>query len=114
VIIATALAFIAAHGDIANACFEAWGAFSAIQNVRALRKAKKFVGVNLWSWAFFTVWGAWNIAYYPALHQWFSAIAGAMLAGANLTWTALAVYYSRRGNHGTRSGQGTAEARTQG
>lgn len=41
--------------------------------------------------AVFTVWGVWNLAYYPALGQWLSFVGGVVLVAGNLAWVVEAV-----------------------
>lgn len=86
--------------DLANACFEGYGAFCAWKNVKALHAAKKFQGVSIDAFAFFAIWGYWNCFYYPHLDQWFSFAAGLVLAGMNTAWVALALYYTRNQDEG--------------
>lgn len=90
-----------AGSDIINASFEAYGAWCAYRNIRALLRDKVVKGISVGSIAFFTSWGFWNLYYYPSLGQWFSFTSGAALAAGNLIWVVLACYYARRrGHHG--------------
>jgi len=55
--------------------------------------------VRGWDWrvmVFFTVWGFWNLYYYPHLDQWLSFVAGAFIAVTNAVYLALALYYIRK------------------
>lgn len=65
-------------------------------NVKTLIKAKKVEGIHWGSSAFFTLWGLWNLFYFPSLGQWCSFCGGLSIAAANATWVVLAIYYGRR------------------
>ena len=73
--------------DAINAMFEACGAWSVWANVARLRRDRDVKGVV---WQFTVVWwmwGIWNLWFYgPALHQWLSEAAGAVLVCGNLVW----------------------------
>ena len=87
--------------DALNAAFEFAGAVFSWSNVIALRTHKSVRGVYLPAQAFFAAWGYWNLLYYPALDQWWSALAAALLAVANTVWIAHAVHYWRAARHGS-------------
>jgi hypothetical protein len=82
--------------DIVNGLFEAVGAGMALENVRKLLYDRSVVGFWWPLQAFFTIWGFWNLYYYPSLDQWISFLGGMLLAAANLVWVCLAITYSRR------------------
>ena len=84
--------------DFTNGSFEAIGAWGAWMNARRLYKDKQIKGVYWPLYFFYTLWGFFNLLYYPSLHQWFSTIAGAILVLGNLTWVILAVrlWYGNR------------------
>jgi predicted membrane channel-forming protein YqfA (hemolysin III family) len=84
--------------DIVNGSFEVLGAIATWSNVRRLRRDKHVSGVNWYSMAFFAAWGLWNLVYYPHLNQWASFVGGILLVMGNLVWTALAIYYKRKGS----------------
>ncbi len=82
--------------DAGNAAFESAGAILMWRNVLQLRRDKQVRGVYWPAWAFFAVWGMWNVFYYgPALGQWLSWWAGLALVSGNLTWVFLAFKYRR-------------------
>lgn len=83
-------------GDTINALFEFTGAFFIIGHIAALLKDKSVAGVWWPAVLFFTMWGVWNLWYYPSLDQWLSFVAGALLATCNAVYVALLVYYSRK------------------
>ena len=82
--------------DLVNGIFELIGAFFAWVNAYKLFKDKEIKGVYWPIWIFYTAWGGWNLWYYPALNQWLSFIAGALLTGGNLAWVVLAIIFFRR------------------
>lgn len=77
--------------DLVNGIFEAGGAAMAWRNAAQLRKDKEIKGVYWPIYVFYSAWGVWNLWYYPALEQWFSFYAGAVLVAGNLVWLAQAV-----------------------
>ncbi len=86
--------------DIINGCFELLGGILNFINVYRVYKDKKLSGVSLIPTLFFTLWGFWNLYYYPHLNQWWSFFGGLIIVIANLAWVALAIYYTKiKGNH---------------
>lgn len=75
--------------DLINGLFEAFGAWSVWANVKRLRKDRDVKG-TVWQFTIiWWLWGIWNLYYYgPALGQWFSEIAGAVLVAGNAVWLA--------------------------
>lgn len=82
--------------DLINGAFELAGAALLLLNVRRLHQDKKLRGVHWGPSAFFTTWGLWNLAYYPALDQWFSFAGGVALVVVNLVWIGQVCYYMWR------------------
>lgn len=72
--------------DILNAIFELGGGILLWLNVRSARRAKKIAGVHWAPVVFFTVWGAWNLWFYPSVGCWLSFLAGINVLVANLCW----------------------------
>lgn len=81
--------------DIINGCFEAGLVLMLILNIQRLFQDKEVKGVDWRCTAFVTLWGVWNMFYYPMLGQWFSMVAGAGVCLANMTWLGLMFYYIR-------------------
>ena len=75
--------------DLINASFEGLAAAVSFLNIRQILKDKAVRGVSGWPVAFFTVWGLWNLYYYPSLGQYFSAVAAAGMVSINVWWLAL-------------------------
>ena len=82
--------------DIVNGCFEGSAALFQLINVVALYKDKEVKGVRALPIAFFSLWGVWNLYYYPSLSQIFSFIGGLGIVIVNLIWVILMIYYNRR------------------
>lgn len=82
--------------DQINGAFELVGAWFAWVNALTLYRQKEVRGVFWPAWAFFSVWGMWNLYYYPALEQWWSFYGGVALVSGNVAWVVLAMWYQRR------------------
>lgn len=82
--------------DTINGLFELVGGAVYWFNVRKLLKDKQVRGVHWSVQAFFSMWGVWNLYYYPTLGQYWSFVGGVFLLAGNATWTALAIYYTRK------------------
>lgn len=82
--------------DLINGLFELVGGYFTWMNAWILFKAKETKGVYWPTWMFFSVWGLWNLYYYPALGQNFSFYAGIILVAGNIAWVGLAVYYKQQ------------------
>ena len=78
--------------DLINGAFEFLAALAVWHNVAILRRTQRFEGMSVLSVAFFTVWGFWNLYFYPHLGQLFSAAA----AGAVALGNAVFFYYAMR------------------
>ena len=82
--------------DMINGLFEACGAMLLIANIQRLYVDKKLRGVSWWPVLFFSVWGLWNLFYYPHLEQWFSFAGGIAIVTVNSIWVAQVAYYAWR------------------
>lgn len=82
--------------DLINGLFELCGSVFIILNIRQVLKDKEVKGVYWPAMMFFTVWGYWNIFYYPHLNQWLSFLGGLAIAACNSVYVFLLIYYSRR------------------
>ena len=79
--------------DNVNGLFETVGGAFVLLNVLRLYRDKKVRGVSPATVAFFTVWGFWNLVYYPALDQWWSALGASSVALVNTIWLGQMIYY---------------------
>lgn len=86
--------------DLVNGLFELSGGLFSLTNIVRILIDKRVLGVNIYVMIFFSIWGLWNLYYYPCLSQWFSFIGGILIVISNMIWTGLALYYSykRRNN----------------
>ncbi len=81
--------------DLINGAFEFFGGALNWLNVRQLAKDKQIKGVSLVPTAVFTLWGLWNLYYYPHLSQWMSFAGGLIIVAANAVWVSLAWKYRK-------------------
>jgi len=79
--------------DVVNGAFECLAGFMVLLSCRRVYKDKAVAGVSIWATAFFTLWGYWNIYYYPHLDQWLSFFGGLFIVAANTIWVALLIKY---------------------
>lgn len=82
--------------DLVNGSFEGIGALVLLLNIRRLLRDKMVRGVHWAPVAFWTLWGYWNVFYYPSLGQSFSFVAGLAVAAVNTVQLALLVKYWKR------------------
>lgn len=81
--------------DLINGLFESFGASVLWLNINRLIKDEYIAGVSIFPTMFYSVWGFWNLYYYPHLNQWYSFIGALGVVIANTVWTLLAIYYKR-------------------
>ncbi|MGD9728446.1 MAG: hypothetical protein AB7L09_02635 [Nitrospira sp.] len=79
--------------DLVNGLLELLGAIMLMGNVVAIRESKCIKGVRWYPVAFFSVWGFWNLYFYPHLDQWLSFIGGLCMVVANMLWLGHVGYY---------------------
>ncbi len=89
--------------DLINGLFEAFGGCMLWLNVRQIIKDKAVKGVHWLSTSFFTLWGYWNIYYYPHLGQWFSFAGGLLIVAGNTVWIILILKYWEKHESKTNS-----------
>lgn len=84
------------QADFINGTFELLASFAILLTILKLYKAKSAKSVSVPHVVFFTVWGAWNLYFYPSLGQWFSAASGVLVMLVNGTWAGMLAYYARK------------------
>lgn len=84
--------------DFINAMFELCSGIFLWLNVLELYKAKVVRGVSVWSFLVFTLWGYWNLYYYPSLNQIWSFLGGLLVVSANTVWLIMAWRYREKKN----------------
>lgn len=82
--------------DFINGMFESIGGGLVLTNCLRLYRDKEIKGVSIFPTAFFSVWGIWNLYYYPNLKQWLSFTGGLLVTLANVIWVCMAIYYIRK------------------
>jgi hypothetical protein len=75
--------------DAVNGWFEIGGALVTVLSVRQLRRDRVLLGAHWGPTIFFTLWGCWNLLYYPSLAQPVSTIGAAALVGVNVVYLSL-------------------------
>ena len=86
--------------DFINGAFEAFGSFFIIMSILKLRKEKEVKGVDWKHIAYFTIWGFWNLHYYPSLNQRLSFYGGIAIVITNAVWVVQMIYYGNRHKRG--------------
>jgi len=81
--------------DVTNGTFELLGALAIFGHVYTLWRDKAVAGVSILATWFFTLWGFWNLFYYPHLDQWYSFAGGVAIVIGNCFWIGGMVYYSK-------------------
>ena len=79
--------------DLINGGFELFAGAFVVLNCLQVMKDKQVKGVNILAVTFFTLWGFWNLYYYPSLNQWWSFVGGISIVGANSWWVYLLLKY---------------------
>ncbi len=80
--------------DIVNGAFEAAAGFAVLNHCFALHRDKAVRGLSVASTAFFTLWGLWNLYYYPHLDQFWSFAGGVFITIANAIYVGMLVHYT--------------------
>jgi len=81
------------YPDLINGGFEALAGFFVLNHCRVLYAQKAVRGVSAISTSYFTLWGIWNLYYYPALNQPISFFGGLFVVTANILHVAMMLYY---------------------
>jgi len=89
--------------DNVNGLFELLGGMFIFLHCVRLFKDKKVRGVSFIATAYFTLWGFWNIHYYPHLKQWWSFVGGLTIVAMNTLWIIMMIYYIRKERNGKHS-----------
>lgn len=69
------------------------GGFVILLNVRRILRDKLVRGFDWRVLGFFTLWGLWNLFYYPHLGQWLSFFGGLWIVLVNTVYLGLMIYY---------------------
>lgn len=79
--------------DMINSLFEGFAGLMVLNHCRVLHAEKMVRGVSVVSSLFFTVWGVWNVYYYPALNQPLSFYGGLFVVVANAAYVWMMIFY---------------------
>lgn len=83
--------------DLINGLFEMLGAVATWFNIVTILRHRQVKGFSPMAYIYFTLWGAWNLFYYPHLGQWFSFAGGAAIVASNFLYTGLVLWYKHKG-----------------
>lgn len=83
--------------DFTNGLFEAGTGITALHSCWKLYQHKRVQGVSHWLMGWVSLWGYWNLYYYPSLDQWLSFCGGLLIVTANTVWLLLAWTYRQGG-----------------
>jgi hypothetical protein len=79
--------------DLINGALEFLGGCFVLISVHKLWKDKRVAGISWMHVAFFSLWGVWNLYYYPSLDQWFSFAGGLFIVLVNTIYVGLLLFY---------------------
>lgn len=82
--------------DLINGIFESVASLFILLHVLKLYRDKEVKGVALTPFFFFTLWGFWNLIYYPSVNCWYSFFGGIAVVLVNTIYTGMLMYYSRK------------------
>lgn len=82
--------------DLINGTIELLAGFFVLNHCRVLYAHKQARGGSMLSVAFFTLWGIWNLYYYPALNQPLSFVGAVFIVAANALYMGMLVCYRSR------------------
>lgn len=89
--------------DLMNGLFEFGAAIFLLINVAKLQRDKKVLGVSVIPVVFMTLWGVFNLFYYPHLHQPISFRGGICVVVVNSVWLSQFAYYKHVNGRAIRS-----------
>lgn len=81
--------------DLINGLFESLAGLMVLNHCRVLYADKSTRGVSIISSIFFTMWGFWNLYYYPTLNQYISFYGGLFVVAANAVYVGMMLFYRR-------------------
>jgi len=81
--------------DAMNAGFEFGAGLAVLHHCWRLHQDKEVRGLSIPAVVFFTLWGGWNIYYYPHLDQTYSFAGGIFVTLANVAYVVMLITYSQ-------------------
>jgi len=91
------------HADFINGMFELLGGVAIWISVVKLYEEKMVRGIHWAHVAFFTLWGAWNLYFYPYYGAMFSFWAGLFLFTSNTIYVILLIFYTLKEKYENRT-----------
>lgn len=82
--------------DLVNGLFELLSSGAVWFNTTRLLRDREVKGYSVGATTFFTLWGIWNLYYYPHLGQLLSLAGGVSMVIANVVNVALTIHYIRK------------------
>lgn len=82
--------------DVFNGVLQVCGAGFVVISIVKLNGDRLVRGVSWLHVGFFTVWGYWNLFYFPHLGQWVSFAGALVIVLANTIWMGQLIYWSWR------------------
>lgn len=79
--------------DAINGLFEFIGGAFLLLNCRQMYRDKHVAGVSIWPFLFYSVWGFWNLYFYPHVGAMWSFYGGLFVVVVNTIWVAMALHY---------------------
>ena len=79
--------------DFTNGLFELFASLFVILNIRAVLKDRSVKGVSWIAVAFFTLWSAWNVWFYPIQNLMYSFYGGILVCITNFIYLYLLIKY---------------------
>jgi len=89
--------------DLINGLFEAFAGLFVLNHCRVLLRDRAVAGVSIASVAFFTLWGVWNLWFYPNLGQLWSLVGGVFVVVANALYVGLLIRFAAQKNKESRA-----------
>ena len=89
--------------DLLNGLFEALAGLFVLNHCRVLLRDRAVAGVSIASTAFFTLWGVWNLWYYPNLGQFWSLAGAVFIVLANAIYVGLLIRFATPQNKESRA-----------
>jgi len=83
------------YSDLLNGMFELVAGMFVILNIKQLNKDKEVKGISPISVIFFTMWGFWNVIFYPMNGFIWSFIGGLFIFVLNVFWVIQILYYKK-------------------
>lgn len=81
------------NGDQINGILEMAASIFILNHCRVLEKDKAVKGISILSVVFFTLYGIFNIFYYPSIAQWVSFWAGLFIVVVNFLYLWMVLKY---------------------